>query len=126
MLKKHHSLLSQKGFKLLNDYENYRKAEETGPQLGLPIIEELGLCFHECREEITMPVLILAPVLKIFENGIALILRISLEMPVDGYVSPISNFLRQICCIENELGLEKCVLSCLCQESQVKGQIEIR
>lgn len=73
-----------------------------------------------------MPILILAPVLKILENGITLVLRISLEMPVYSYVSPVSDFLRQICCIENELGLEECVLSCLGQESQVKGQIEIR
>ena len=72
-----------------------------------------------------MPVLILAPVLKIFENGITLVLRILLEMPVDGYVSPISNFLRQIGRIENELWLEKCVLSGFCQKSQVEGQVEV-
>jgi hypothetical protein len=41
-----------------------------------------------------MPVLILAPVLKILENGITLVLRIGLEMSVYGYVSPVSDFLR--------------------------------
>jgi len=40
-----------------------------------------------------MPVLILAPVLKVLENGITLILRVGLEMSVNGYVSPVPNFL---------------------------------
>jgi hypothetical protein len=61
-----------------------------------------------------MPVLILAPVLKILENGITLELRIGHEMSVYGYVSPVSDFLRQICGIKNELWLEKCVLPSLC------------
>ena len=73
-----------------------------------------------------MPVLVLAPVLKVLENGIALELRVGLEMSVNGYVSPVSNFLRQVSCIEDELGLEKCVFSSLCQESQVQCQVEIR
>ena len=64
-----------------------------------------------------MPVLVLAPVLKVLKNGIALELRVGLEMSVYGYVSPVSNFLRQVCSIEDELGLEKCVFSSLCQES---------
>jgi len=73
-----------------------------------------------------MPVLILAPVLKVLKNGITLVLGVLFEMSVYGYVSPVSNFLRQICSIENKFGLEKCVLSSLCQESQVQCQIEIR
>lgn len=73
-----------------------------------------------------MPVLILAPVLKILENGINLVLRIFLEMSEDGNISPISNFLRQICCIEDELRLKKGVLSSLGEEPQVQRQIEIR
>ena len=74
--------------------KDYREAEKSGPQLCLPIIKELGLCLEQCREEITMTVLILAPVLKILENRITLVLRIFFEMSVDSNVSPISNFLR--------------------------------
>ena len=73
-----------------------------------------------------MAILILAPVLKVLENGIALVLRIGLEMSVYGNVSPVSNLLRQICGIENELWLKESVFSSLCQESQVQSQIEIR
>lgn len=73
--------------------EDYREAEKSGPQLCLPIIKELGLCLEQCREEVTMTVFILAPVLKILENRIALVLRISFEMSVDCNVSPISYFL---------------------------------
>lgn len=73
-----------------------------------------------------MSVLILAPILKILENGIALVLRIRLEMPVYGNVSPVSNFLRQISSIEDEFWLEKCVFSGLSQKPQVQCQIEIR
>lgn len=47
-------------------------------------------------------------------------------MSVYGYVSPVTNFLRQICSIENELWLEKCVFPGLCQEPQIQCQIEIR
>lgn len=73
--------------------KDYREAEKSGPQLCLPVIEELGLCLHQGREEITMTVLILAPVLKILENGITLELRVGLEMSVYGNVSPVSNLL---------------------------------
>jgi len=73
-----------------------------------------------------MPVLILAPVLKVLENGITLILGVGLEMSVYGYVSPVPNFLRQVCSIEDKFGLEKCVFSSFGQETQVQSQIEIR
>lgn len=72
-----------------------------------------------------MTVLILTPVLKVFENGITLVLRIGLEMPVDGYVSPVPNFLGQISRIENKFGLEKCVFPGLGKEPQVQRQIKI-
>lgn len=73
-----------------------------------------------------MAVLILAPVLKVLEDGITLVLRVGLEMPVNGYVSPVANFLRQISCIKNEFRLEKSVFSGLGEEPQVQCQIKIR
>lgn len=106
--------------------KDYREAEESRPQLCLPVIEELRLCLEQSREEITMTVLILAPVLKVLENGVALVLRIGLEMSVYRNVPPVSNFLRQIRSIENELRLEESIFPCLCQEPQVQCQIEIR
>jgi len=105
---------------------NYRKAEEARPQLCLPVIEKLRLCFHQSREEITMAVLILAPVLEVLENRITYELRIGLEMPVYGNVPPVPNFLRQVSCIEDELWFEESVFSCFGQEPQVQRQIEVR
>lgn len=105
---------------------NYRETEEASPQLCLPVIKKLRLCFHQSREEITMAVLILAPVLEVFENRITYELRVGLEMPVYGNVPPVSNFLRQVSCIEDELWLEESVFSCFRQEPQVQRQIEIR
>lgn len=103
----------------------YREAEETSPELGLPVIQKLGLCLHECREEITVTVLILAPVLEIFEDWVTLILGVLLQMPVNGNVPPVPDLFRQVGCVEDELGLEEGVLSCLGQESKVQRQIEV-
>lgn len=72
-----------------------------------------------------MAILILAPVLEVFENWITLILRIGLEMPVDGYVSPVPNFLRQISSIKDKFGLEKSVFPGLSEESQIQSQIKV-
>ena len=108
------------------EYCYYRKAEEACPQLCFPIVKELRLRLHQCREEISMAVLILAPVLEVFEDGVTLILGVGLKMPVIGYVSPVPNFLGQVSGIENEFRLEKCVFSGFSKESQVQCQIEIR
>lgn len=61
-----------------------------------------------------MAILILAPVLKVLENRVALVFRVFLEMSVYGYVSPIPNLFGQISGVEDELRLEKGVLSSLC------------
>lgn len=61
-----------------------------------------------------MAILILAPVLKILENRVALVFGVLFEMPVYGYVSPVSDLLRQIGCVKDELGLEEGVFSGLC------------
>jgi hypothetical protein len=42
-----------------------REAVQPGPQFGLPIVEKLNLGLLKCREEISIAVLILAPVLKV-------------------------------------------------------------
>jgi hypothetical protein len=42
-----------------------REAVQPGPQFGLPIVEKLRLGVQKCREEISIAVLILAPVLKV-------------------------------------------------------------
>lgn len=79
--------------RITRERENYREAEETRPEFGLPVIEELRLCLHESREEISVSVLILAPVLKVLKDGVALELRVFFEVPVNGNVPPVTNLL---------------------------------
>lgn len=77
-------------------------------------------------EEVAVAVLILAPVIKVLEDGVHLVLRVSLEVPEDGDVSPVPNLLRQVGGVEDELGLEEGVLPSLGQEPEVQRQVEIR
>ena len=48
------------------------------------------------------------------------------QMPVNGDVSPVSDFLRQVSGIEDELWLEESVFSGFGDESQVQGKVEVR
>ena len=73
-----------------------------------------------------MPVLILAPVLEVLEDGVNLVLWVRLEVPEDGDVPPVPNLLRQVGGVEDELGLEEGVLPSLGQEPQVQRQVEVR
>lgn len=57
-----------------------------------------------------MSVLILAPILEVLENGVALVLWILLQVPVNADVPPVTDLLRQVSGVENELRLEECVL----------------
>ncbi len=104
---------------------SYIEIEKPGPQLGLPVIEELWLCLQKCREEISVTVLILAPVLKVLEDWVTLVLRVRLQMSVDGNVSPVPNLLRQVGGIKDKLGLEESVLAGLGQETKIQSQVEI-
>ena len=57
-----------------------------------------------------MAVLILAPVLEVLEDGVKLIIRIRLEVAVDGDVTPVADLLGQVGGVDDELGLEEGVL----------------
>lgn len=48
------------------------QAEETCPQLGAPGGQELRVALQHGSEEVAMAVLVLAPVLKLLEDGVAL------------------------------------------------------
>lgn len=73
-----------------------------------------------------MAILILAPVLEVLEDRVALVLGVLLKVPVNGDVSPVPDLLGQVCCIKDELRLEESVFSGLCKKSQVQSQIEVR
>jgi hypothetical protein len=105
--------------------KTHRKAEEAGPKLGLPVIKELWLRLQESREEVTMSVLVLAPVLKVLEDWVALVLGVLLQMPEDADVPPVSNLLRQVSGVENELRLKEGILPCLGQEPKIQSQVKV-
>lgn len=108
-----------------NRPEIYREAEEAGPELGLPVVEELGLGLEEGGEEISVAVLILAPVLEVLEDGVELVLRVLPKVPVDRDVPPVPDLLRQVRRIKYEFGLKEGVLPRLGEEPQVQCQVEV-
>ena len=57
-----------------------------------------------------MAVLILAPVLKVLEDGVELVVRVGLEVAVDGDVAPVPDLLGEVGGVEDKLGLEEGVL----------------
>lgn len=72
-----------------------------------------------------MPVLVLAPVLEVLEDGVHLVLRVGLEVPEDGDVPPVADLLGQVRGVEDELWLEEGVLPSLGQEAEVQSQVEV-
>jgi len=70
-----------------------RQAEKLAPLAGLPVIGHGWLCLQDCSEEITMPVLVLAPVLKVLKHGIQLAIWVALQVSVDADVPPVANLL---------------------------------
>lgn len=73
-----------------------------------------------------MAVLVLAPVLKLFEDGVQLFVGVLLEVAVDCDVAPVANLLGQVRGVEDELGLEEGVLARLGQEAEVEREVEVR
>ena len=86
------------------------QAEEPGPQLGLKVVDELRPGLEARGEEVTVAVLVLAPVLEVLEDGVELVVGVGLEVAVDGDVPPVANLLGQVSCVDDELGLEEGVL----------------
>jgi hypothetical protein len=61
-------------------------------------------------EEVAVPVLVLAPVLKVLEQRVQLVVGVALQVAVDGDVAPVANLLAQVGGVDDELGLEEGVL----------------
>ena len=59
-----------------------RVAEEAAPQLGVPTLQHLGLSLQHGGEEISVAVLVLAPVLEVLEQRRELLVGVPLQVPV--------------------------------------------
>ena len=67
----------------------------------------------------------LAPVFKVLEDRVQLIVRVRLQVSVDRDVSPVANLFGQVRRVDDKLRLEKRVLSVLGQETQIQGQVKV-
>ena len=81
------------------------QAEEPGPQLGLPVVDQLGLGLQARSEEVAVAVLVLAPVLKVLKQRVQLAVGVALQVPVDADVAPVADLLRQEGGVDDVLGL---------------------
>ena len=101
------------------------EAEEAAPQLALPGVEELRLRLEERGEEVSVPRLVLAPVLEVLEHGVQLAVGVALQVAVDGDVSPVSDLLAEVRGVEDELGLEEGVLAVLREKAEVECKVKV-
>lgn len=54
-------------------------------------VSNLRLRFEQRGHEISVPVLVLTPVLKVLEKGVELVVWIPLQVPVDANVPPVAD-----------------------------------
>ena len=132
----------------------YRQAEEFAPLARLPVINHGWLCLQDSSEEVSVPatsiatvqsqprstsrhtteqnkqqshipVFVLAPVLKVFKHWVQLAVWITLQVPVDADVAPVTNLFREVCGVKDEFWLEEGVFSVFCQETKIQGKVKV-
>ena len=101
------------------------QAKESTPQLGFRVVQEFRPRFQDGGEEVAVSVFVLAPVFKVLEDRVQLIVRVRLQVSVDRDVSPVANLFGQVRRVDDKLRLEKRVLSVLGQETQIQGQVKV-
>jgi hypothetical protein len=101
------------------------QAKESTPQLGFRVVQEFRSRLQDGGEEVTVSVFILAPVFKVLEDRVQLVVRVRLQVSVDRDVSPVANLFGQVRRVHDKLRLEKRVLSVLGQETQIQGQVKV-
>ena len=57
----------------------------------MPRNSHLGLRLEDGREEVAVAVLVLAPVLKVLEERVQLVVGVALQVPVDADVPPVAD-----------------------------------
>ena len=101
------------------------QAKESTPQLGFRVVQEFRPRFQDGGEEVAVSVFVLAPVFKVLEDRVQLIVRVRLQVSVDRDVSPVANLFGQVRRVDDKLRLEKRVLSVFGQETQIQGQVKV-
>tara|TARA_Y100000746_G_scaffold229449_1_gene239170 strand:- start:919 stop:1968 length:1050 start_codon:yes stop_codon:yes gene_type:complete len=101
------------------------QAKESTPQLGFRVVQEFRSRLQDGGKEVTVSVFVLAPVFKVLEDRVQLVVRVRLQVSVDGDVSPVADLFGQVRRVHDKLRLEKSVLSVLRQETQIQGQVKV-
>ena len=103
----------------------HSKQEEATPKPRSKAIDGLGLGLHQGVKEITVAILVLAPVFKEIENWEDFAFGVFFEVAIDGDIAPIANFLRKIGGVKDIGGFEIGVGLVGCQEAEIELQAEI-
>ena len=83
----------------------HRQAEEPRPQPPLRPLDQTRLRLDDRGEEVAVPVLVLAPVLKVLEERVGDEVGVALQVAVDGDVAPVTDLLRKVGGVDDVLGL---------------------
>jgi hypothetical protein len=101
------------------------QAKESTPQLGFRVVQEFRSRLQDGGKEVTVSVFVLAPVFKVLEDRVQLVVRVRLQVSVDGDVSPVADLFGQVRRVHDKLRLEKSVLSVLRQKTQIQGKVKV-
>ena len=77
----------------------HAQAEEARPKLGARAADHLGPRLEHGGEKVAVPVLVLAPVLKVLEERVELVVGVALQVAVDADVAPVADLCGGGCCV---------------------------
>ena len=98
--------------------------EELDPQL-VHSLQQRGICTHQERERLAVAELVVAPFFEPAENRMKLPLRMPLKLSEDRDVAGVSNLLRKVGRIEDELRLEVSVFLRARQKAEINADAMI-
>ena len=104
----------------------HRQQEEAGPQLSFPVVQHLGLSFHHRIKEVAMTVFVLTPVFKEAENRINPVFWVRFQVTIDGDVTPVADFFRQIGGVEDVFRINEGLQPPYGQKAQDQRHIDVR
>ena len=82
-----------------------RQQEKADP-IHIATPQQVRISTHDQGERLTMTELVIAPSFKPAKDGVKTLVRVLFELPVNGDVSGVANFLGQISRVKNILGFE--------------------
>ena len=103
----------------------HSQQEEATPKPRRKAVDGLGLGLHQGIKEISVTILVLAPVFEEIEDRENFAFGVFFEVAIDGDIAPITNFLRKISGVKDIGRFEIGVGLVSCQEAEIELQAEI-